>query len=70
MPLYIVTEWRCPVFRRKNGKTFKRNTPARFPPLITNDLCVYGLSLGFLPGKEPRDVDFEGDWMIQVDLSR
>jgi hypothetical protein len=23
-----------------------------------------------LPGKEPRDVDFEGDWMIQVDLSR
>lgn len=23
-----------------------------------------------LPGKEPRDVDVEGDWMIQVDLSR
>jgi hypothetical protein len=22
-----------------------------------------------LPGKEPRDVDFEGDWMIEVDLS-
>jgi len=23
-----------------------------------------------LPGKEPRAVDFKGDWMIQVDLSR
>ncbi|MFC1451807.1 hypothetical protein ACFLSJ_00510 [Verrucomicrobiota bacterium] len=23
-----------------------------------------------LPGKEPRDVDFGGDWMIRVDLSR